>query len=798
MTQALLRKAIANLRAKRMQSAVLFVIVALAAALLTLAAAVQRAASNPWQRTFDQTRGAHIWFASQDPAALAGISDLDGVVGSTGPYQVVAISREKRTELAGSRAPIILQERPADMAQLPGQLLLVAGRWLAPAAIDEVVLDSYLAGETGLGVGDRLTLRRGGRQLAATVVGLAYNPAPIPCPNYAHAGGVCTMASGIVVYMLPEAIRQLAPDLDTSVWVQGIRLADPQAVEYVKATFLNSLPPGSKIGSISWKALRDQQVQEIRFNQVVLAVFSVFAFGLVGFIIVNVAGGQILSEYREIGLLKSIGFRPGEITLLYVATQAALGALAAFCGIAVALLFVPNVIGRAAGVLNATGTNVLTFPLLAVVAGATVLLIALFTWLPARQAGRTNTAQAIATGYAPPMGRPSFLARLAAKVRLPPVILLGVKDAFAQPLRATLTITVIIVGVIALTFALSVEATIQKALADPSVMGYLPIDVRVGIPEVQGFFAANGENADALRARIRSLIESNPAVASFVSHGSLLAVMEGTEDVFLVHALGDDLDLVYTAAEGRKLAGNGEVMVSRRAIAEYGVNIGDRLVLVVKDKRVVLQVVGIYSEGPGEYPGLVTSIDTLVKAGATVSVNSFGLKATATGAARRLADELKQAVGPSAPVTDTRESLIQDMTEVRGLSYALNLVLLAMIAANVLATAALTVRERYRDLATMKTLGMTPGQLARSVATGSIAQCLVAITIGLPLGLVANHWLIAFVSGQVGLDQGIARLPELPWLAIIVPVTCLVVVVGSLLPARQAGRLSVVEALRME
>ncbi len=358
--------------------------------------------------------------------------------------------------------------------------------------------------------------------------------------------------------------------------------------------------------------------------------------------------------------------------------------------------------------------------------------------------------------------------------------------------------TVMIVGVIALTFVLSVEATIQRVLDDPSLLGYLPADVIVGIPSGSGFFSDDGESTEALRTRIRSLIEANPAVKSYVSHASLLAVGEGTEDVFHVHALGDDLNLVYTPRQGRKLANSGEVMISQRAATEQGIGIGDELALLAGEKRVVLQVVGIYSEGPADVPGVVTTIDTLEEAGIMLDVTSYGLQAADKEMAGRLADELRQAGGPRVPVTNVRQSLIQDMFEIRGLSYSLNLLLLVIIAANVLATAALTVRERYRDLATMKTLGMTPRQVTWSVTSGLLTLSLVATTAGLPLGLAVNQWLIALVSRQIGLDQGIARLPDLPWLAIIIPVSFLVVTLGSLLPARQAGRLAIVEALRME
>jgi putative ABC transport system permease protein len=801
MTQALIRKAFANLRSHRLQTVVLFVILALATALLALAVAVQRAAANPWQRTFDQTQGAHIWFSATSQAALGSTSNIDGVIATAGPYRVVINTPESQTVLNGVQEPIVLLARPADLEAQIAQVVMIEGRWLAAEGIREVVFDRTLAETMGVTVGDVVTLQRGSRELAATVVGLVYNPAFIPCPRF-NTEGMCQLGIG-TVYLLPEALNELEPGEGSEVWIQGVRLADPEVVVYVNTTVQNNRPAGVEIGAITWDYLRDRQIEDIQINQVILTVFSVFALGLAGFILVNVASGQILGEYREIALLKSIGFRPREITLLYLITQIILGAVAALVGIALALPLIPSVVGRASEVLNATDTNLITPLLLVAVAAGAVLLVALFTLLPAWQAGRTNTAQAITIGYAPPQqGRPSLPVRLAIALHLPPVVILGVKDAFARPLRAALTITVIAVGVIALTFTLSIEATVQKAMTDPSLFGNFPVDIMAQVYGAPIGDETNSDSTAALNEKTRAILTSNPAVASFISHGVLRAVDEETGDVYLVRALGDDLGLVFPAREGRGLAADGEAMVSQSVATEKGIGIGDELVLLVGSKPVVLHIVGVYTAGPGNEPTVLTTIETMTNAGVPVTVDAYGVEvaseATSREAVVALVEELAQAAGPRVEVYPVIDSVTQGVIAIRSLIYLLSLVLLAIVAANVLATTLLTVRERFRDLATMKMLGMTPRQVARSVTAGSMALSLVAVMVGIPLGLAVTFWLLAIISRQVGLDQGIARLPELPWLAIIVPITLLVVAVGAALPARRAGRLPIADAFRME
>jgi putative ABC transport system permease protein len=128
----------------------------------------------------------------------------------------------------------------------------------------------------------------------------------------------------------------------------------------------------------------------------------------------------------------------------------------------------------------------------------------------------------------------------------------------------------------------------------------------------------------------------------------------------------------------------------------------------------------------------------------------------------------------------------------------LNLVLLSVVVVNLLITSSLAVRERFRDLGIMKVLGLTPGQVSRTVWVDNLALGLMALLLGIPIGLWGMQWLITAVSQQIGLDQGIARLPNGPMLLLIVPLVLLIVTIGCLLPAWRAGRMSVVAALRIE
>jgi putative ABC transport system permease protein len=123
-----------------------------------------------------------------------------------------------------------------------------------------------------------------------------------------------------------------------------------------------------------------------------LAVTGIAAIslGVAGVGIMNVMLVSVSERIGEIGLLKSLGGRPGDIRALFLAEAAALSGLGAALGVALDLLAVV-VVRR---VLPA-------FPLApdpAWIAGTTLFALAtgvLFGWLPARRAARLPAAEAL-------------------------------------------------------------------------------------------------------------------------------------------------------------------------------------------------------------------------------------------------------------------------------------------------------------------------------------------------------------------------------------------------------------------
>lgn len=132
--------------------------------------------------------------------------------------------------------------------------------------------------------------------------------------------------------------------------------------------------------------------------------------------------------------------------------------------------------------------------------------------------------------------------------------------------------------------------------------------------------------------------------------------------------------------------------------------------------------------------------------------------------------------------------------ELPALVYTLDAVLLLITATTLVAVALLSVRERVRDYGVLKTVGLTPRQIASSLIGAHAAVALIAAVVAIPLGIGLYLGVYAAAGGS---SEDLVIAPWW-WLALVPIGTALLVVLATGLPARLATRLRVADALRYE
>ena len=117
---------------------------------------------------------------------------------------------------------------------------------------------------------------------------------------------------------------------------------------------------------------------------------------------------------------------------------------------------------------------------------------------------------------------------------------------------------------------------------------------------------------------------------------------------------------------------------------------------------------------------------------------------------------------------------------------SLLLVLIALV--NLLATLLLVTRERARDFAIFKAVGLTPRGVLGVVNAGGAVLGAIAIVIGIPAGIVTFRVVMQVLSPSEGTD--VVGVPGPFALALTIPVVLAVTALASSLPARRVARAS--------
>jgi lipoprotein-releasing system permease protein len=310
------------------------------------------------------------------------------------------------------------------------------------------------------------------------------------------------------------------------------------------------------------------------------------------------------------------------------------------------------------------------------------------------------------------------------------------------------------------------------------------------------------------------LIQSDVAHA-FLSIKGVDPVREpGVTDIGTAMLQGELRDI-----EGRSESGMRGVVLGRNLAEKLAVGVGDRVWLFssqdgtpipgagLAPRRRPARVVGTYSLGLLEFDS----------AYAFISLEFAELLTGGNGPAQiqvKLADaDRAPEVARAIEATLGREYVAEEWQktnqplfsalwlEKMGLSIAIGLIV-AVAALNIVASLILLVMEKSRDIAILKTMGLSSQRVMKTFMTQGLIIGVLGTTAGGIGGLVMcwalDHYQLIHISMDV---YGIAHVPfvvrPLDFL-VVVASAVLICFVATLYPSRQASKLDPVQALRFE
>jgi putative ABC transport system permease protein len=771
---AILKKAKADIVSRPVISLLIIVTVATSSTLLTLALATLLNMSAPYDRAFEDLRGAHVWLHFDRTVTkrhdVERVASLPGVIATTDLRYYLTTSAKVRDD----RVPVSLRALPLEMPEV-NRLLVREGRYLKPHE-RELLASTDLDDLYKLSVGETLgVIRSNGEEVELPVVGLAYNPMwntyDGDQPPY--------------VYVSEATLRELYPDESSWGWTMGLRLADPQSVEIMVERVESALHADVVESYTDWRDVKEAAVFGAKMNFIFLGAFGLFAILATVLVVASSIGSIVLSQFKQIGILKALGFTKAQILKLYVVEYLILGLIGSPIGLALGIALSPLPLKSVAVSLNSTFHPPLNISLIALVLCTVPGVVVAATLGAACRGAQANIIKSIAVGPEAPQEKSSWGVRLTARLGLPVVLGLGLNDLTAKPLRSLMTAFNLTLGVIGIVFGLMLNGTLETYRVQPALMGL-----------VHDAMVTRRETSDR---KARHLLSRAPDVEAFYSEALLEAETAQGETVRVRAIEGELAAFPFQIQRGRFFQPDTyETIAGRGLLEQLGLDIGDELTVSFDERphrMVTWTIVGQYPEPTNEGKMMMVSLPVASRWAGRVKPDSYFLRLAGSCRTRELKRFLKRSSGEDLNMMLVQQAIPDDVVYLQVAIFALAAILIGIALINVFNTSLLAMQEKTRNIGILKTLGMTPGQVIAMVNTSAGFLGLIASLTGIPLGFALTKALLASLSRTYGFGKVHATLNVL-YVGLLIPLTVVVSMAGSLIPGRRASRLSIVSVLR--
>lgn len=773
---AVLAKIRANITGQPLISLLIVITVVMSAMLLTLALITLMNISAPYDEAFRELNGAHVWlYFNKDKIRsrdIQRIEQLPGIAASTG----LQYSVNTRAQINDTRAWVSLRVLPLEMPDV-NKLLIQEGRYLNPRN-EELLGSKDLNYLYQLEVGQHVAVTRwDGKEIELPNIGLAYN---CMWDTYRNT-------QPPYVYVSEDTLKKLFPEKTSWDWSLGLRLEDPQSVDAMVALIEDTLRSDALADYTDWQDVRYSAAFASRLNSVFLGSFSFFAILATVVVVASSISSNVLSQFKQIGILKAIGFTKGQILGLYLSQYLLLSLVGCPLGLVIGFWLSPLPLRNVAASLNKPFHPVLSPGLVLLVFAITFTVVILATLRSASRGANANIIRAIAVGAESPRKKLPWIVRLVERLGIPMVFVLGLNDAFAKPFKSLMTGINLTVGVMGIVFGLALNETLVAYKETPSLVGVV--------------YDATVMREFTSDRKTQYILSQAPGVEGF--YGEYLVTAETLEgETFQMRAVEGDLDkFPFEISKGRLFRPNTYEAIAGRGLLDWlGLEVGDQITVTfdeTSNRTTTWTIVGQYPEPVNAGQRLMVSLPTLTRHLRQAEPNAYYLKLSPDCDTL----ELKLYLEPR-PDSDLNLTLVGDIvpSEVQYLQIAmfvLAAILIGIALINVFNTSLMSMQEKLKMIGVLKTLGMTPAQVVTMVNTTAGFLGFLATCIGIPLGLEFTRLLLNVLTQSYGFDT-VSLSFGLVYVVLLLPGMVLVSVLGSLLPARWAAKTSIVQVLRNE
>lgn len=540
----------------------------------------------------------------------------------------------------------------------------------------------------------------------------------------------------------------------------------------------------------------------------VLSVLGGLALALSGFLVINTISALLAQQIRQVGIMKAVGGRTGQISIMFIVMVLIFGLFALAIAVPAGVYGARFTLQALAGFINfdppvyQLDTRVLIIQTL-----LSLLVPSLTAFFPIRQGTRIPVREAIShTGISmsAAFGSSKFdqvFTQILNKIgALPNPVVLSIRNTFRRKSRLILTLVTLILGSAIFIAVQHTQASLVQTL--DAMLEYYNFDV-----------AAYFERPYRVE-QISAITLQAPAVKNAETWGVADAHRirpdgsEGESIMFVAPPPGTEMIRPILIA-GRWLDPKDEnavVINSDLVRQEPDLTVGSEVVLKIEGKETRWVVVGIVQSimmGPWAYtnePYFAYRLNKKGLASAVYISTNLRSEADVQEAVRQLENLYLQngiRLSSISTVTDLRSATILQFQVIISFLLVMALLIALVGGLGLMGTMSLNVIERSREIGIMRAIGARDGDIRQIVIIEGVfiglLSWLAGAVLALPLGKLLND-IVGQGFLQTPLNDAVSLSGALIWLGFITVLSIL----SSILPARRATREPIREVLAYE
>ncbi|MDQ0176087.1 ABC transporter permease [Bacillus chungangensis] len=658
------------------------------------------------------------------------------------------------------------------------QLIFAKGSESQDPVPGTVWIPTALAYTQNISIGDPLifSTEKGTFQLkvAAIVVDISY------CSPFATSGRI---------WMNHTDFQQHFTNMQgTDMYMMGLRFDDysenreywESLEETLRSPYLESITDFEGISS--YYMITNKM---IGFIMIFLAVIMIgIAIFTLGFTISD----TILSNYKTIGILQSIGFPSRYITIVYTIQYTLLAFTAVIPGISISYFLSNKIVKSSLSFLNTNSTEMqIHFFQTALITGLMmVLLIGGTSFLLSYKTRFIKPAQAIRSGMteknnAKGRQKQTPKNRIIRFERFPFPFMISLRDirrnnqsSLLIVLLSTMTTAVLVFGFIFVFSIFSIKETI-------SLWGYDAADLSLRIDNPSTLSYQDLEKQVLLDKRVKNYSRFGElnGVIPIDDHD----LKKGTTNVLIMAVEGNYDDIGYVNLEGRNPQSNDEIAIGINIAKSLNKKVGDPVIVYMKGQQLQFTVTGIYQAIANMAYTARISSDAVLKIDPSYNdMEDIFLNVHENISPESFIKELKEKYGHSIWAATQRTLVDEVFSQATAILImpitVMGLLFVIVTLVIIYSICRIQIKKESRTYGIYQSIGVTIFKAKMSIALKIFILSMIGVIVGVPIGLFGLPLILPFILA----DYGIVKIPLiLHWSGVTAAVVCsvLAAVIGA-------------------